>query len=174
MALKRSADDMEEPRGQLSSSSTDKPLTLQDIEPIIKREVKKALVAMMEEARKTTRIEVLFNPRCEDPELEEISHKLEGEDGKRIIQELGLLPITHFLKVALSEQQCCKGPFTHAFTRAMKTRKISECHEKNTKAYVKEQYQMWRIAYMREDRPLMEAVFEEMQETLASIHQRHL
>ena len=55
----------------------------------------------------------------------------------------------------------------------MKARKIRECHEKNTKVYLLPSFQMWRPAYMREDRPLMEAVFEEMQEDLTKIHGRH-
>ena len=174
MDSKRSAADMEEPCGQPLASPGDKPLTVDDIEPIIRREVKRALTAIMEEARKTTRIEVLFNPKCEDPELEDIGHRLEGEEGKRIIQEKGLLPITHFLKAPLSQQQCCKGQFQYKFTRVVKARKILECREGNKKVYLHFQHQMWRPAYMQEDRALMEKVFEEMQDTLASIHQRHL
>lgn len=173
MASKRSAADMEEPCGQPSSSSRDRPLTLEDIEPIIKREVKNALTAMMDEARKTARIEVVFNPVCEDPELEEFGHKLEGEEGKRMIKEKGFLPITHFLKVALQAQQCCKGSFTHYFTREMKARKIRECREQKKKVYLKKEFGMWRPAYMEEDRALMETVFDEMQGKLASIHAHH-
>ena len=172
MASKRSAADMEESCGQASSSTADNHLTLKDIEPIIQREVKKALTAAMAEARKTARIEVIFTPKCEDPELEEIGQKLEGEDGRRIMQEKGLLPISHFLKTT-PVQKCCKGAFTYAFTKAMKVRKISECREQNKKAFLRDQLQMWRIAYMREDRALMEKVFEEMQDTLAIIHERH-
>jgi len=173
MASKRSAADMEEPCGQASSSSGDRPMTRDDVEHLIRKEVKKALTEAMEAARQTTRIEVVFDPKCEDPELEEIGHKLVGDEGKRIIQEKGLLPISHFLKVALSAQKCCQASFTHAFTMAMKARKIRECHEQNTKVYLQQSFQMWRPAYMREDRPLMEAVFEEMQDKLASIHERH-
>jgi len=173
MDSKRCAANMEEPCGQPSSNSGDRPFTLGDIEPIIKREVKKALTAMMDEARKTARIEVVFNPICEDPELEEIGHKLEGEEGKRIIQERGILPISHFLKVALQAQQCCKGSFTHYFTREIKARKIRECSESDTKVYLKKEFAMWRPAYMNDDRPLMEAVFDEMQGKLASIHAHH-
>ena len=77
MASKRSAADMEEPCGQASSSARVHALTVEDIEPIIIREVKKAFAAAMEEARKTTRIEVVFIPKCEDPELEEIGQKLQ-------------------------------------------------------------------------------------------------
>ena len=164
---------MEEPCGQPSSSSRDRSFTVEDIEPIIKREVKKALTAMMDEARKTARIEVVFNPICEDPELEEIGHKLEGEEGKRIIQEKGFLPITHFLKVALQAQQCCKGSFAHYFTREVKARNIRECREHETKVYLKKEFGMRRPAYMQEDRPLMEAVFDESQGKLASIHAHH-
>ena len=173
MEIKRPAANMEEPCGQPSSSSGGRPFTLEDIEPIIKREVKKALTTMMDEARKTARIEVVFNPVCEDPELEELGHKLEGEEGKRIIQEKGFMPITHFLKVALQAQSCCKGSFTHYFTREMKARKIRECREQNTKVYLKKEFGMWRPAYMQDDRPLMETVFDEMQDKLASIHERH-
>ena len=129
MASKRSAADMEEPCGQASSSSGDRPMTRDDVEHLIRKEVKKALAEAMEAARQTTRIEVVFDPKCEDPELEEIGHKLVGDEGKRIIQEKGLLPISHFLKVALSAQKCCQGSFKHAFTMAMKARKIRECHE---------------------------------------------
>ena len=173
MAVKRSADDMEEPCGQASSSAGDKPMTRDDVEKIVRSEVKKALADAMEAARQRTRIEVVFDSKCEDPELDEIGHKLMGDEGKRIILEKGILPISHFLKVALSAQLCCKGQFTHAFTMAMKARKIRECHEKNTKVYLQESFNMWRPAYMREDRPLMEAVFEEMQDKLATIHDRH-
>ena len=88
-------------------------MTRDDVKHIVQNEVKKALEEAMEAARKRTRIEVVFNPICEDPELEEIGHKLEGDEGKRIIQEQKFLPITHFLKVALQAQPCCKGSFTH-------------------------------------------------------------
>ena len=93
MASKRSAADMEEPCGQASSSSGDRPMTRDDVEHLIRKEVKKALTEAMEAARQTTRIEVVFDPKCEDPELEEIGHKLVGDEGKRIIQERAYCPL---------------------------------------------------------------------------------
>ena len=47
MAVKRSADDMEEPCGQASSSSGDRPITRDDVEHLIRKEVKKALAEAM-------------------------------------------------------------------------------------------------------------------------------
>ena len=53
MAVKRSADDMEEPCREASSSSGDRPMTRDDVEHLIRKEVKKALAEAMEAAAKS-------------------------------------------------------------------------------------------------------------------------
>jgi hypothetical protein len=172
MPSKRSAADMEEPCGEPSRSSGDAPLTREDISQIIQDEVKKALQAAMAAARLTTRIEVIFNAICEDPELEEIGIKLQGDEGKKICAEKGYIATSHFLK-QMRVAKCCKGAFTLAFTKELRARKIRECREQKTKVYLLEVFNMWRPAYMVEDRPLMETTFEDMQERLEDIHKRH-
>ena len=172
MASKRSAADMEEPCGEPSRSSGDTPLTREDISQIIQDEVKKALQAAMAAARLTTRIEVIFNAICEDPELEEIGIKLQGDEGKKIMKEKGHTFTSHFLK-QMRVAKCCKGAFGLAFTKELRVRKIRECREQKTKVYLHEVFNMWRPAYMAEDRPLMETTFEDMQERLECIHKRH-
>ena len=172
MALKRSAADMEEPCGEPSSGSGDVPLTRDDVSEIIRLEVKKALREAMEAARRTAPIEVIFNPVYEDPELEEISIKLQGDEGKKIMKEKGHTCTSHFLK-QMRLAKCCKGAFSHAFAKELRARKIRECREQKTKVYTHETFKVWRPAYMAEDRPLMETTFEDMQGRLKEIHKRH-
>ena len=109
MTVKRSADDMEEPCGQASSSSGDRPMTRDDVEHLIRKEVKKALAEAMDAARQTTRIEVVFDPKCEDPELEEIGHKLVGTKGNASSRKRAFYPSATSSKWLFRRKCVAKG-----------------------------------------------------------------
>ena len=127
---------------------------------VSKEDLNAAFEDTLVKARETMRIDHTrgVNPKS-SAELEKLGIRLEGEEGKRIIEEQMMLPVSDFLKGNVPKD---KKVSVSWFARKLKARKLQQCATDGTKPYLQHHMGEFRIAYMEADRPLMQIVLAQM------------
>jgi len=147
---------------------------LEKFRPLIQEEVESALQKAIKAARATCRIDFCRGVSKNGRDLREIGILLEGDEGRRIIEEEGMIAVTVFLRQSLpAERQKFVKHFTHSFSKALKAKKLEQCLVDNTKPYLQEHMGEARIAYMEADRELMASVLQANDAVFQRIESRH-
>jgi hypothetical protein len=133
---------------------------IKDMNLVSKEDLNAAFDDTLVKARETMRIDHTrgVTPKS-SAELEKLGIRLEGEEGKRIIEEQKMLPVSDFLKGNVPKD---KKVSVSWFARKLKARKLQQCATDGTKPYLQHHMGEFRIAYMEADRPLMQIVLAQM------------
>ena len=133
---------------------------IKDMNLVSKEDLTKAFEDTLVKARETMRIDHTrgVNPKS-SAELEKLGIRLEGDEGKRIITEQMMLPVSDFLRDNVPKD---KKVSVSWFARKLKARKLQKCATDGTKPYLQHHMGEFRIAYMEADRPLMQTVLAQM------------